>query len=743
MGLFPRTGGDSVAPVSRRGLSSRVRLVGPLFCFLVTGLCAQESEATAAVEEPKAETASADIAQAEPSGPAPEAAPAAGQEPAPAAGTSGSTAPEQAPEATPQQTLPPAVESEPASSPEAPASEPARSIDPGAVIDRFEFAYGLEHPELPPLEELQQITVQATRDAGVFRAAAAGSAENLTLSAVQAGSRFDGDVLRGIAQEVVRWYNRRGLNGVWVAYRDLELSATGLVDNRTENDRAARLVVWASQISEVRTLARGKRFRPDNSINNRKHRKILSRSPLHGPGPNGEPGSLFSKDVLDDYLYGLSLHPGRRVEASIAAADKPGKVVLDYLINEARPWQVYAQFNNYGTEGTGVYRGRLGFQHTQLTNHDDILSVDVISTPDLETYGAFLSYRIPLWRPAKVLARIYGSYGDFLANDTSIDPGRGIELRYIGENWVAGVEFSNRLTLWRDWQLLSVAGANFNHYGIQQIINQSPLTAGSSEFLVPFLGTTLSRSFTWGALSGGIRFDHTVGDFANLDATTGIPTLGRRGADPDWTSGRWNVNGTVYLDQLFSRSAETPLAHEVSLRLKGRTLLRGTRLIPHEQEPLGGAMSIRGYPESILSADEFVAATVEYAYHLPRALKPGSEGRLYKWPFNWRPKQAGQNADWDLVFRAYYDYAHRGVSPAPPVAGQPPVADEDLEYIDRSFAISGAGVGVTLLVKQNFSLRIDYAMSLTELRDDEQLPGEEIILPKGNKELYILTSFTW
>jgi hemolysin activation/secretion protein len=696
-------------------------MVGPVFCFLFTGLCAQESASASGLKN-DAVTDPAVV-----SGAMASTQPAAASEPM----SSGSTSsPSSGVASTP-----------PADA--AAASGATRAVDPGAVIDRFEFAYGLEHPELPPLAELQQITFQASREAGVYRAPTAERAENLTLSAVQPGSRFDGDVLRTIAQEIVRWYNRRGLNGVWVAYRDLELSAAGLVDNRSDSDRSARLVVWASQIADVRTLARGQRFRPDKSINNRKHRKILERSPLHGPGPNGGPGSLFSKDVLDDYLFGLSLHPGRRVEASIAAARDPGKVVLDYLVNEARTWQVYSQFNNYGTEGTGVYRGRLGFQHTQLTNHDDILSVDLISTPDLETYGAFLSYRIPLWRPAKVLARIYGSYGDFLANDTSIDPGRGIQLRYIGENWVGGLEFSNRLTLWRDWQLLSVLGTNFNHYGIQQVINQSPLTAGSSEFLVPFLGTTLSRNFTWGALSGGIRFDHTVGDFANLDATTGIPTLGRRGADSDWTSGRWNLNATVYLDQLFSRSAQTPLAHEFSLRLKGRTLLRGTRLIPHEQEPLGGAMSIRGYPESILSADEFVAGTVEYAYHLPRALKPGPEGRLFKWPFNWRPKQAGQNPDWDLVFRAYYDYAYRSVSPPPPVAGQPPVADEDLEYIDRSFGISGAGIGVSLLVKQNFSLRIDYAMSLTELRDDEQLPGEEVILPKGNKELYILTSFTW
>lgn len=683
--------------------------------------------------------------------PAPSSAPA---EPKPEMVTNAATAPTAAESGTPAATTAPAATvpvpetpSAATSAPADPASSasvaPVRTIDPGVVIDRFEFSYGLEHPDLPPLDLLQQITIRVSRDAGVLRDRAAGSTESLALGAVPPGSRFDATVLRKIAQEVVRWYNRRGLSGVWVAYTDLESSADGLVDNRPTDSRAARIVVWASQISEVRTLARGKRFRPENSINNRKHRKIVSRSPLHASTPDGKPGSLFSKDVLGDYLYGLSLHPGRRVEASIASAGDPGKVVLDYLVNEARPWQVYTQFNNYGTDGTGLYRGRLGFQDTQLTNHDDILSVDLISTPDFGTYGAFVSYRIPLWRPAKLLARVYGSYGDFLANDTTIEPGRGIELRYIGKNWVGGLEFSNQLMFWRDLQLVTICGANFNHYGIQQIINESRLTAGSSNFLVPFLGTTLSRSFTWGALSAGVRFDQTVGDFANLDTTTGIPTLGRRGADPEWTSARWNVNGTVYLDQLFSRSLETPLAHEVSLRLKGRSLLRGKRLIPHEQEPLGGALSIRGYPESILSADEFVAATVEYAYHIPRALKPGPEGRLYRWPFKWRPKQPGQNPDWDLVLRAYYDYAYRSVSPAPPIGNQPPTATEDLAYIDRSFGIAGTGVGISLLVKQNFSLRVDYAMSLTELRDDEQLPGQEIILPKGNKEVYVLTSFTW
>ncbi|MBI2812986.1 MAG: hypothetical protein HYX71_01730 [Opitutae bacterium] len=609
------------------------------------------------------------------------------------------------------------------------------------AVDRFEFSYGLEHPSLPPLDELKTLGVQSTRDGNVFRAPAASGAENLALNAIPEGSRFDGEMLRGIAQDVVRWYNRRGLFGVWVAYTDLEASATGLVDNRAADNRAAHLVIWASQIAEVRTLARGKRIKPQFSINNRKHRGILSHSPLR-PGETAEqPGSLFNQEVLNDYLHGLSLHPGRRVEASIASAGQPGKVVLDYLVNESKSWQIFSQVNNYGTEATGRFRARLGFQHNQLTNRDDIFNVDAISTPDAKTYGSFVSYRIPVFRPARLLVRVYGSYGDFLANDATLQ-----NLRFAGKNWLGGIELSNQLTLWKEWQLVSILGANYNHYGIQSLLSNngkdSPLVTGFSNFLVPFIGATLSRDAGWWAVSGGVKIDHTVGGLANKDTTTGIPALGRLGADADWTSLRWNLTGSLYLESLFNRSAKsgTTQAHELSLRAKGRMLLRGTRLIPHEQEPMGGALSIRGYPESVLSADEFVAATVEYAYHLPRALKPGDPGNFWKWPFKWRPSKAGQNPDWDLVMRAFFDYGYRQVTP---VKSDNPTAETTLALVDRTLTMAGAGVGFGLIVKQNFTLRCDYGMALTELLDTTRPKEQQLIMAKGNQQFYFVSSFSW
>ncbi len=628
---------------------------------------------------------------------------------------------------------------------------PASAVNPaettpgtGVRIDRFEFSYGrshpdeLPHPDLPQLVDLAHPSKKPVdHKSRAPRSASAAEVQNLTVSGLPEGGQFDSDALLGIAQKVVRWYNARGLNGVWVAYQDLEASASGVVDNRAPDDHTARLVIWASQIAEVRTLARGKRVKAQLSINNPKHRSIIKHSPLHPGAKPGEPGSLFSQEILDQYLYGLSLHPGRRVEASIASAGEPGKVVLDYLVTESKAWQIFSQINNYGSEGTGVWRARIGYQDNQLTNHDDILNVDAISTPDFKTYGSFLSYRIPLFRPAKLLVRVYGSYGDFLATDTSLS-----DLKYAGKNWLGGIELTNRLALWKTWQLVSVTGANFNHYGIQSLISNTPLVTGFSNFLVPFLGSTLSRDSTWWSFSGGLRLEHTISGFANTDPTSGIPALGRIAADPEWTSLRWNITGDVYLDHLFHRNEENrPLAHELSLRTKGRMLLRGKRLIPHEEEPLGGALSVRGYPESIVAADTFISASAEYSYHIPRALKPGEPSKLFRQPFKWRPAQPGQNADWDLTLNAFLDYAYRGVTPAPTIGGV--AATGEVSLVDRNLSMAGTGVGFALTIKQNFMFRCDYGVALMELRDNTRIAGTEVVVPKNNAQLYLVTSFSW
>lgn len=616
------------------------------------------------------------------------------------------------------------------------AQEPAAAGGAAVGVDRLVFQYGLAHPALPALGELDHVQVRLVRTDGVWHPAEKADGELVALGSIPAGSQFDAGALREVAQAILHWYNARHLFGVWVAFSDLESSSTGVVDNRPAGERTAKVVIWASQIAEVRTLARGLRFKPEKSINNPKHRRILTGSPLHpGAGPQ-EPGSLFRQDILEEYLRALSLHPGRRVEASIASAGEPGKVVLDYLVNETKPWQLFSQITNAGTEATGTWRGRIGFQHNQLTNHDDILNLDAISTPDFHTYGTFLSYRIPIMRPATLLFRVYGSYGDFLANDSTL-----LNLRFAGKNWLGGAELTNRLPLWREWELVSALGANYNHYDIRSEISGTALVRGNSNFLVPFLSATLRRDNDWASFAGMLRVESTVGSFANTDSTNGIPALGRIGADANWTSLRWSVNESIFLDPLFNRgSTERRLVNELSLRARGRYLLRGKRLIPQEEEPMGGAFTVRGYPESILSADEFVLATAEYGYHLARNLKAGEPGTLFGRPFRWRP-QAQQRPDWDLILRAFVDYGYRSVSPVPLAAGQTPTTTPSL--IERKVSMAGAGGGVEVVVLQNLSVRCDVGTALMELRDDTRQAGQQVVVPQGDVHAYLVASFSW
>lgn len=603
------------------------------------------------------------------------------------------------------------------------------------AIDQFTFRYGLDHPELPSTDELGRIQINLTRTAEIWRAAGGGTGENLPLSAVPAGSRFEGTALRSLAQDIVNWFNARGIHGVWVTFADFETNGAGITDSRPAGDRTARLVIWASQVAEARTLARGSRFKPKDSINHPKHHRILAESPLQPGLDRGAQGDLFRQDVLERYLGDLSAQPGRRVEASIASAGVPGKVVLDYLVTEIKPWVVFAQASNTGTAATDRWRGRVGFQHNQLTNRDDVLNIDAISTPDLESYGTFATYRIPLIRPARLVGRVYVSYGDFLASDATLQ-----SLRFGGKNWLAGVELSNRLPVFRRWDLQSAVGATFTHYQISSDVAGTTLNESSAEFLIPFVSTTLSRESDAWSVGGGIRIERAT-SLNSKDSSSGEANFGRTGADTTWTALRWNIGGSLYLEQLWSSNEKIPtLAHEVSLRARGRWLVSGNRLIPQEEEPLGGALSVRGYPEAVLASDEFALATAEYAFHVPRSFKPGDRGTLAGRPFSWRPPQPGQRADWDLILRGFFDYGYRAVSPGPTPTVLPgnrkPLSERDLGF-------AGAGVGIELVMWRNFSVRCDIGTALTEIRDHSLPADEQVVVRSGSVRTHIVSSISW
>ena len=154
------------------------------------------------------------------------------------------------------------------------------------------------------------------------------------------------------------------------ATRDFDL--VEIRDLRTEGRAALTLEIRIGRVGQVRTIATGDRVKSDWKIDNEIHERIRLSSPLQPASVGDEDATdLLDRRALEDYLHRLNRHSGRRVEAALSPGEEPGEVVLDYRVLETKPWFVYGQASNTGTNRTSLWQQRYGFSHRQLTDRDD------------------------------------------------------------------------------------------------------------------------------------------------------------------------------------------------------------------------------------------------------------------------------------------------------------------------------------------------------------------------------------
>ena len=178
---------------------------------------------------------------------------------------------------------------------------------------------------------------------------------------------------------------------------------------------------------------------------------------------------------------------------------------------------------------------------------------------------------------------------------------------------------------------------------------------------------------------------------------------------------QWDVNGLLiqnligrpgfFLDTYFGTRffSDRPLrphelTQELAWRFSGQTSL-GTRLIPQVEGVLGGLVTVRGYPQSIAAGDSFVNGSLEYRYHIPLGFRSVEPWQL-PWVGTFRPGPDDmlRLPDWDLVVATFVD------------AGQ--VWNQDRVLGEHDDALASVGLGLEVIVRRNFSLRVDYGVAL-------------------------------
>lgn len=603
-------------------------------------------------------------------------------------------------------------------------------------VSRFHVRYEFgDRDGLPTIEQLGALAVPLVRrpDGVIDTARAAGEPFMLQISQFDDASApvFSQSALAWVIFQIQEEIKSRGIIAFQIIPSPEQVDLQNSVDLR-EEDLSLTLAIYVGTVEKVRTLSSGRRWESlENPTDIKQNARIRRLSPV-------QEGDLIGKRKLDRYLQRVNRHPGRRVEVSIAQYAEPasegeseaGLLSLDYLVNEDKPWSLYFQLENTGTEQTDEWRERFGFVHNQLTNSDDIFRLDYVTAAFDAAHAVTGSYERPVAGDG-LRVRGYGSWSKYSASDV----GQG-RLDFEGDSWEAGGELVLNVIQGGSTFVDLLGGFRGGRVEVDQLSGGTVQESGSADLAYPYVGLSLSRDRGTSRTQATATLDWQIASNSLAD----IGRLGRQSTDENWTTFRGEFSHSFYLEPLlcpraFAGEGIDPtqelrwqrgmtLAHEVDLSLRGQYVLNDDRVIPNDMLIAGGLYTVRGYPESIVSGDNGVVASAEYRFHLPRALRPVSPTLAPSGAFRWRPDRAYGSADWDLIFSGFFD------------AGR--VTNNNRQFFESDETLVGAGVGLELVISRQLqaSCRLDWGTALSPVRD---YTGNTLV-DVGHSELYF--SFT-
>ena len=549
------------------------------------------------------------------------------------------------------------------------------------------------NPRMPTEASLMSTPVTLYKTDKSFSGSPDSKGEKVTLTltelAVANGTLTD-SARMVIQNAVVSSVNTMGVGGV-----------ACLVEPAAKSDDKNVIKVVAAQISGVRTVASGLRAgETGQAINSDKHATIKNESPI-------KEGDIMQKEVLEDYLYSLSRFPGRTVSAAVSNEPSSAQVVLDYYVQEKKIFDVYASISNTGTTETSKYQERVGILATQLTNNDDILSIDYQNSNFSGTQNVNGYYDARIGTLKDFRWRVTGQWGQYYSSDLGL-----AEENFNGNNW--GVQGDIIWTFLQKGN--SFLDFDFGVKGWNAQTNNELFQSNGNADFVTLSGTldAMALGDTW-AIQGsfGGMYTTTNADQEQLD------NLGRIDTSDSYFTMNGSVYGSFYLDPLLdsswksSKSLYKPLVHEIFGSLRGQYAF-DYRLTPLSQYTMGGLYTVRGFAQSITTGDSALVGTIEYRMHIPRmfsaAVPTGTFPSAAK-PFRWVPDSGtGGAPDWDLVLSAFFDGGT--------------VNNNNAYAFEANTPMYSAGVGLDLTILQNVSLGVDWGWALNSI--DNQSAGIQV-----------------
>lgn len=614
--------------------------------------------------------------------------------------------------AAPEATKPTTAATRPAVAATRPAKPAPISDGTGYNVSKFELSYGRKHPDHPPIEQFMQVPIVLGKMAKGYVVPRPG-VQSVTIRLADfkgpEASVFFASAIKRINERIVAALNRKGIVGIFVAPHEEDLDAKGGPDKR-KGKTVLRLVVWSAVVSRVRTLGAGERLPSADRLDNPAHARIRERSPLKAK-------DLLNKDRLDDYVFFLSRHPGRRVDVAVTSGEKSGEVALDYLVSENKPWLAYAQTSNTGTEATSKWRHRFGFIYNQFTGNDDIASGEYTTSgfDEPEAQSASGSYEAPFFGMDRLRWRAYGSWAQY---EASVKSGGTFGQNYTGYEWRIGGEMIANVFQKKQTFLDLVGGVTWRRIHVDNESMPGQTGVGDADLFVPHVGLRVERITDLASTLGSVTVEFNCQGIANSDEED-YARLGRTSPDGDWVLLSWDLLQSFFLEPLVNRAAwrdasspeTSTLAHELAFQFRGQYAMNGYRMIPQGERVVGGFFTVRGYPESTIAGDTALIGTAEYRLHVPRLFKLQDDPTktplpLVGTPFRWAPQTVYGRPDWDLIVRTFFDIGR--------------ATNVDRLSFEEDYTLIGAGVGVEIQFTRHINVRCDWGIPCRDMDSASQ-----------------------
>jgi len=361
---------------------------------------------------------------------------------------------------------------------------------------------------------------------------------------------------------------------------------------------------------------------------------------------------------VSEDLFISNENPSKKVSLQMLSGENEDDVIASLKVTDLRPWNLGLMADNTGSGQTGDYRLSLLFQHHNVFDRDQSLTLVYNTSPDhLDKVNVFsLAYRIPIYSLGDSLEMTAG-YSD--VNSGSVAFG-SYNLLVSGKGVTSGIKYNLNLRRMGGYHHKLTLG--FDYKDFENSLTLQGIELGNNVVVHP---VSLTYSGTLGLDGGELGF-YLSGSHNEPWGSKGLQSdfdRVRPGANADYTIFRFGSNFGYSL----------PGDWQAKLAFSGQ--YTEDFLVPGEQFGAGGSSSVRGFSEREVSGDcGFVGSAELYSPNIATLLSiPDTQIRLL----------------------GFYDAG--SVFPAVNApAGTP------------EFAIASVGTGLRLSWSTNFSFSFDW-----------------------------------